>query len=674
MMKKIRLALIVAVLSVVATGLLPSNLSAQTNWVPEYQFLAAGSSAQFNTVGIAAALPGAIGEGSYTACTNNGAGGYWTQASTINVSGMQVHDPRATALLDEPGTVWIAWDNNFISLMDYNIGGGGPNPPGGAPAAGNVANVGIICAYVSLDSVVGLREYFARGQMVLYSSTGAVDTQQVPLLPLGTPLPKEVVYYFDTLVFPDHSGPNPVVNVAATDILPWDGKFATIRAMGSPVNTRIEDGVYQNLGYGGLVSGAPSTCSASNPVGAQVKSAISTKYFQVADWAFDPGDVDPYTCLAARAWNMTSSGAAPVMVIANVTNTASGHLGDPAWTDPQINRYVLANVFSGLTEEVGSVTGLSTGGSNGLQVFQREPLSGTYNTFDSNITCSLERYQGLQFVGYPAKSLWPTLDPAAPNSNIAAQYYNCMETFVGNPVPSPSCSGSNPCANPLWLQDSGLTQAYNRKRVIGTSEMVKTVAGNADGIGYAFWGYSTVAPYIKPTQASDQIVYLPVDDIDPLYLSPSANPWGWGHFPECPSKPCANPPTFNKVIDGGYPIWTYYRWLYDPNYGTGWNNLLSYVRATATNTYFDLVPDTSMNVFRSHYAQLARSWSGGSGQYPSNGISTTVNPEPEYGGDMGGEVFPISSEVNYMNDMIRKGICSWIDIYDQSCEQTQWKQ
>jgi len=164
-----------------------------------------------------------------------------------------------------------------------------------------------------------------------------------------------------------------------------------------------------------------------------------------------------------------------------------------------------------------------------------------------------------------------------------------------------------------------------------------------------------------------------VDNIDPLYLSPSANPNGWGILPQCSALPCTNRPTFNKIIDGAYPIWTYYRWVYDPGVNEGLTNVLGYVRLTAAN-FGDFVPDTSMTVFRSHYAQLARTWNGGTGQYPSNGVQATVNPEPEYGGDAGGQVLTISSEVNYMHDMIAKNICSWIDILDQACEQTQWRQ
>jgi hypothetical protein len=631
-------------------------------WAPAYQFLAAGSSAQFNTVGLAAALPGASGYAGYTACTNNGAGGYWTSSSTLNTSGMQIHDPRSAAILDEPGTVWIAWDNTFIQGMDYEMG----YPGAQEPASGDV-----ICAYVALDSVVGMREYFARGQMILYSSAGAADQQIIPQLPRGNALPPEVVYYFDTLPFPDHNGPNPTVNVAATDLLPWDGKFATLRTMGA-LNTRVEDANYLSLGYGGLNGGAPSTCGPGglNQPGTRIKSSISTAFLKVADWAFDTGDVDPYTCLPARNWNMASSGAAPVLVIANITNTGAGHLGDPAWVNPQINRYVLANVFSGLNEEVSSITGITGGPAVGLNVFQREPLSGTYNVFDGCITCSMERYNGLQFLGYPLNSPWPPgagVPPQpAPNSKIASQYYNCMETFVGDPTVV--CSSAN-CSNPLWLQD--LAVGYNRKRAVGTTEMVNTVAATADGIAYAFWGYSNYSG----KQA--QLRYLPVDNIDPLYRSPSANPNGWGILPQCGATlPCANHPTFDKILDGAYPIWTYYRWIYDPGVNEGLTNLLGYTRLTAANGIFDFVPDSSMTVFRSHYAQLARTWYGGTGQYPSNGVTTggIANAEPEYGGDVGGQVFTISSEVNYMNDQLRKGICSWIDILDQACEQTQWRQ
>ena len=55
MMKRFRLSLIVAALSLLATALLPVNAAAV--WTPLYAFVGSGSSAQFNSYAYAFASP-----------------------------------------------------------------------------------------------------------------------------------------------------------------------------------------------------------------------------------------------------------------------------------------------------------------------------------------------------------------------------------------------------------------------------------------------------------------------------------------------------------------------------------------------------------------------------------------------------------------------------------------
>jgi len=599
-MNKIRLTVIVAALSLLATGLFPSNLMA---WTPGYQFLAAGSSAQFNSVAMAALQPGAGGVNN-TPCTGGVASNHWTSKSALGTSGMQIHDPRSTSIPDEPGSVWIGWNQDFINGMD-----------------GNVTGAGIICAYVSLDSTVGMREFFANGQMILNSPAGTADAGTlVPLLSAGVALPSEVVAFFAT---------QPVINVAASDIRPEDAKFATIRAMDGPAGSQMTGNSYQALGYGG-------------PVGTPIKGTeAGNKAMQVVDFVIDqtpPQDTDPFTGAVPRNYLTINIGAAPVLVIKNITNSAAGHLGDTNYQ--QINRYNLANVFSGIDDQIRQIgTESPQPAAYPLHVFIREPLSGTYNTFDFCITCSQERY-----IGFTGTS------------------YNCQETNV-NPASCPTPGAS--CGNPFFY--TGYNGA-TRQRVIGTGDMVTAVSSTADGIGYAFWGYGNFSG------KNSTLAYMPVDNLDPLYASPSANTGGVGYFPQCSSLPCGVIP-FTNVKNGTYPIWSMYRWVYDQTDPHQFENgILTYLDPAAGSYVEDFVPASQMSVFRSHFTQVVRT--DGVATYPSNGITTNNHgSEPrEFGGDMGGQVFTVQSEMDYADDAIAAGTCSEWTITNQSCEQIQYHQ
>jgi len=633
MVKKLRLTLIVAVLSLVAMGLFPSNLSAQL-YSPEYAFLASGSSAQFNLTAIAALDPAATPKNN-TTCTGGVASYHWTHSSSLGSSGMQIHDPRSGGPKDEAGTVWIGWDSNFIALMDYDGSGGGATPPNTA---------GTICAYVSLDSVVGMREYFAYGQFVLNSAAGTADGAAIPGLPAGVALPAEVVYYFTTL------GPQ-VQNVAPTDIRPEDGKFATLRAMLTPTGTKGPLN-YPGLGYGSCV-------------GASIQDTFpsSTKVMQVADFIIDSRDVDCLTgSTSPRGYNVIPVGAAPVVVLANNTNTGAGHTGYTGYS--QINSSVLAYIYTGRNLAARDIGNNASDPVVPLTVFQREPLSGTYNTFDFNITCAKAQY--FSYGGTTG--------------------YRCQETGID---PTTCVTAGVNCGNPMWqsITLSGGAGTYVRRRAIGTSNMVAAVCGAIspystgwpDSIGYAFWSYST----FKGDQANCR--YLPVDNIDPLYAYPAANPGGVGYLPTCSvwTSPLTCPILpFTKILDGSYPIWSMYRWVYANGTYPIVNGILYYVQKAALTYYTDMVPaqnpDTGaniMNVLHSHYVTTVTDGYGA--QYGSNGVNTTVcspSAEPEVGGDMGGQILTTASEIDYVCTQFQSGTCTngmWPGLaYPGACQQT----
>jgi hypothetical protein len=546
---------------------------------------------------------------------------------------MQIHDPRSGGPTDEAGTVWIGWDSAFIAGMDYDMNGGTE------PAAG-----GYICAYVSLDSVVGMREYFANGQFKLESAANAADGAAVPGLPAGVNLPAEVVYFFTTL------GPQ-VVNVAPTDIRPEDGKFATLRAMLTPTGAKGPAN-YAGLGYG-------------NCVGSSIQDTFpgSSKIMQVADFIIDSRDVDCLTGSGVpRSYSVVPVGAAPVVVLVNNANTGAGHTGYSGYS--QINSSVLANIFTGrnlAARDIGDNAGSDP--VVPLTVFQREPLSGTYNTFDFNITCARNQY----------------------NSWGGTTGYRCMETNI-DPTSCPS-PGVN-CGNPMWQSITLANSAgtYVRRRAIGTGNEVAAVCGAItpyttgwpDSIGFAFWSFST----FKGLQGNCR--YLPVDNIDPLYAYPEANPTSVGYLPTCTSwnSPLNCPVLpFTKILDGSYPIWSMYRWVYTPGASIV-NGVLYYVQKAAETYYTDMVPATNpdsganiMNVFHSHYVTTVTDAYGA--QYGSNGVNTvpgSPSAEPETGGDMGGQVLTYSSEIDYVLGQFKSGACTnglWPGLaYPGACQQT----
>jgi hypothetical protein len=585
-------------------------------WAPGYQFLAAGSSAQFNTTALAALDPNAnnLG-GGRTACTEGNASQHWA-----NTSGMAIHDPRGNPnISDETGSVWIGWDSDFITGMDYDMGINGVTIPPTGP--------GIICAYVSLDSVVGMREYFANGQFVLSATANAPDASNatVPGLPAGVNLPPEVVYFFNKL------GPQ-VMNVAPTDIRPEDGKFATVRAL-TTQGVQMPGPPYAGLGYG------------PGPVGTAIKSNYpgSSKVMQVADFVIYPGDLDPISTLPPRSYSVSTVGAAPVLVIANTTQTGAGHLGNASYN--QINKPVLADIFSGQTHEVRDIGNLgSSDPINTLTVFQREPLSDTYNVFDFSVTCAYDRF----------------------GSYGGPDYYRCQETNVNAATMNP--------LNLTYTISNG--QTASRQRVIGTGEMAQAVCGPynstypngyPDSIGYISWGFANFKGI------NTNCKYLPVDSIDPLYAYLDANPSGVGAIPSCTwtqgAIGCPALP-FTKIVDGGYPIWTMYRWVWAPGPYEYVGGVLPYVELVASSGYLtDFVPTANMLVFHQHYDQCVTD--ACQAQYGSNGVDatsllgSTCGPsgnlaciEAEVGGDMGGKVLTINSEIDYTADHVKNGATS----------------
>jgi len=287
----------------------------------QVQFAAAGSSAMFNTFGFAARL------GSSPCGTHN-----WSKKN-----GAATHDGRRNDIQDVTGNIWVVWDD-------------GNNPT-------------VICAYLSIDSAIGVRSFFAYPSAILSMPSGDVGSngdQLVPNpMPPDEPLPQAVYNALNNSTF----------NAGMTDIRPEDALFATNRALAPLTDDR------SGLGYG------------PGPVGTPIKSAFSGSFVQPVAFALsgqDPisGQTIPFT------YATSSIGAAPVVVFVNTTILQAGHFGNPRFTNAL--RFNLAGLLSGYSTRTHDITTSLVAPAAGARVMVREPLSGTYNTMEFNIPRSKE--------------------------------------------------------------------------------------------------------------------------------------------------------------------------------------------------------------------------------------------------------------------------------------------
>ena len=466
---------LLAALALLAIWLLPNNAAYAANAPLTSTFFAAGSSAMFNTFGIAAGVPGIFGTAAYCG------GHHWTASSS---AGAALADPRGNGIVNEPGKIWVVWND--------------------AAAAGTSG--GTVCFYIAVDSIVGVRAYEAYNTLSLAGSlSGSADSSpdQVPLLGAGEPLNANVYGYIN----------NALINCGMTDIRPEDAKFATMRVLTS-LGVQVPGKAATGLGYGPF------------PVGTAILSSASkTNKANPVDFAIfgnDPINTTPY-----RPYAVASVGASPVMVIANVSNTGSGHLGDGLYTN--VNRYNLANALIGKSIRIRDLAATQGEPDVPLTVFLREPLSGTYNTMEFNTLGSREQFQFnvLSPVPNPPPPAVPPVAQPIWGQEIGVNPSNT--TCAGSQAAAPTFCGSTASGNPLWqiIPDSA-GGSYYRGRAIGTSEMVADVYATPDSIGYAFWGFSNFQGKAVPSTGGT-LKYLAVAGVDPLY-SVSQSEWT-GDYP-----------------------------------------------------------------------------------------------------------------------------------------------
>ncbi|HEY6290935.1 MAG TPA: hypothetical protein VI455_05140 [Terriglobia bacterium] len=497
-----RLKRIVLALSVVAAMSLAANSFAAIKVL----FNGVGSSAAFNAMALAAGAPS--GGGGQVCGANN-----WTETK-----GGLGHDNRESTISDVSGNVWVIWN-------------------GTATGTGTTQ----VCAYLNIDSVVGNRLYFARWLNAGVNSGAGVlnpngftctsppaGNNLVPLLPLDVALPTSVCNAIFGQVF----------NAGMSDIRPEDALWATTRAL-TAIPTPAKWCPTCGLGYG------------PGPVGQTILSTFSSKSAQVVDFAISGND--PITGEPVPGWITSNVGSQILLVLVNSTDTSSAGLGNAAFNN--VDRFVLGKTYEGVltrTRDLIPSTGLP---AVPLTVLNREPLSGTFNTFEYCVPASFEQ--------------------------------NSSQENNVNPA--------NPGNNPL---DLTAADGAVRERVIGTGEMTSEVGSITDSLGYAFFSFGNVSGITTTAK------YLAVDGVDPLYAS-----YTTGALPTC-TAPCPGEVTFPNIVDGSYPIWNILRVISAAPVPTGIANLVSAAQSQVAQIP-DFVPVNSLEVFRSHYTQ--------SGVAPSNG-------------------------------------------------------
>jgi len=581
-----RANILAAALMAVAVVAVPAA-QAQTVTV---KVLGAGSSAMWQTAAT----------GAFVQLAGAG-GGHFTVKGTCTGTNncAQIADSRSTSIVPQTGNLWVVWSSLTASSVK-------------------------VWAYISVDSVVGNRTYFATTS----TGTRATSLQLDPELDTtgppaadsnlitsnlwgcdnGTTLSGGVCTgtpILPTVVF--NALQNHIFTAGFTDIRPEDAYYASCRVL----NPLDATGAADALGYGTIANCGSAT-------GININSAFTTNYAQPVD--FKIKGTDPITHGTIKGFKVVDVGAEPIVILVNRTNTTNGlGLGGatPVITDVELP--VLQTLFSGAAPNSPNpgagcfASQLNASATSNVNPILREPMSGTMNTFEhTNIRCS----------GDPLNET--CLAGTVPDLS--------QESGIGQPTSTASPT------NPLNLQCAG--GGGSRMRVIGTGEMVgngiKTVT---DAIGYAFFSYGNVSKIA----GSASYGYLTLNGVDGIVSG--SNVYTNGQLPVCTSGagtgvcPAAPGSSFTHLRDGTYRSWSVVRGVSDFS-GANLTNLKALVAAIQNNvnlTTPDFVPfvstggDPGLQLVRSHFPQAGRT--------PNNGGTCGA----EAGGDMGGYILTVNT-------------------------------
>jgi hypothetical protein len=621
-MRGTKTILAVAVLAAIV-GLAPvANAQSYT-----LEFLGVGSSAMFNTLS-AAAFTDLCSSVSGSTCqhwsakgTNSGDGQNWAQAV----------DSRSTSIPVEAGNLFVAWDTTNHKTW----------------------------AYLSVDSVLGNRLFFAVPRATLQVDSGSLSATGQNLVPAAilynrqtsadqadstTGIPTGVLAAIST-----------TFTAAISDVRPEDAKFEINRVLAAyNINGN-------GLGYG---TSGNATCFQGTdnwPVSANLGCPVYGVGGRATPVQYAIQGTDPFSKKAAWKYKTIEVGAEPVVFVYNVTNASGLGAVGPDGTNvafKNLNSFTATEVFNGTLTRAQDLDPSLTAALQALSVngpifpWLREPLSGTMTTTEFNVFRNTVTLKNIP--------------------NAASQ-----ETGVEL---STTCTVGVNCADPLYLPAVHDTASV-RQRAIGTgaelggSSGVGGVKNTPDGIGYAFFSFGNVNTLAgTPGQsgaAGGKGRYVTLDGVDPInqgygpYTFDSQN-YLAGQLPNCVAPCQANGGTsLPNVRNGSYPAWTIIRAITDAT-GANLTNTQALVTAAqneVNNTNADFVPfvctnpttcniggstEPGLQVFHSHFSPTGVPFpadGGGAPTGPHNG-----NVWPEDGGDVGGEVFTNQADLDYHTD------------------------
>jgi len=532
-----------------------------------------------------------------------------------------MHDVRSAGINDEKANVWVIWDNV-------------PEPNR------------TICIYLAVDSGIGVRGFMAvpKAQITINQpALTAGDSIVYAFTDVVGGLPANILADVNTSFTSPYDGSQgSVMNYAFSDIRPEDAQNATWRALteicGAPPCPYASR---PGLGYGNpnwvnvLVEGAPIGIDVVESFGASPKKSRPVNFH------IGFTNTDPITGQLQTPWNTADFGAVPVIPLVSNSDAAAGGFGHQTagvYDFNNVNRFQLSQAIDGtfmLTRDllaynpmINPITGIPSAALPALPLTTviREPLSGTYNTFEFT-------------------------EPRTHNVQLSQE----------DGIDPTNIVNSNPL-NILVPQAGGVNGV--RLRAVGTGDLVKATAGvlavtaglnapTADRLSYTFWSYGNVAPCLSAGApfSYTNCHYLAIDGVDGLFGSPSANPGGLGVLPMCNPKagppvvdvnpPCPQVP-FTGLINGGYGSWNVIRLI--TSGGAPPAAIQAVVNSAITQATFpaafytaDILPVAQLGVFRIHRGSYT-------GIGPRNGHEC---PYFDTGSDVGGAIYTIQSDIDY---------------------------
>ncbi len=581
---------------------------------------------------------------------------HWTSAKSGS-SEPYLNDTRPSTPNQDAAPAWIVWDS--------------ATPPN-------------VWAYIKVDSVIGVRCYYAQPHCSFIIPTGApaagsnlitVWNNSLCSPSCDTNLPASIEAIFNNGT-PENS--------AASDIRPEDAAFAIAR-----INSAIGASTYSGApaapgNYPCPVTGSGSDCldgdgynvnnasgvpaaypaGTTHGVGTPVLSGMPGSTQQANILAFNITGKDPFTNTTIPAFTVTDVGGEPLVFVAGAQDSLANLKNA---TEDQLQQ-----AFGGYNCDA-SAFGLPNGGIN---IFLREMTSGTYNSIEGALFRRPTVYTGSTMTagtGVLGVSQEANIGPIVVGSVGTATTANDPLTALSvNPTTSSSVCVSN------------ATNKGGRYRGIGTGEVVEGVLSShntlcakcfpgsyqtpQDGIAYTFFSYGNVSSLAN----NANFHYIAVNGVDPIFQSYSGNldPGQLGNapgtipgntpcgttpnaFPCQESKIWANGFSFPNVRNGTYRTWNILRTIatgtaetqvglmVKASQGYVVGGVPDYIPYTAVTCNASSVPacsptvsDLGLKMLRSHFEQRY-----GNGTKIGT-CATTKNTATECGGDAGGLIIP----------------------------------